>query len=156
MKILLADSYRVAQIVSYKKCKISIEFIEWAIQQYEFDVNALLDGQRPLHLVSMKRDMREKVALLLSLGADKTLKNDAGVTPKEFYEKLIEQNRKLIKKYKDSKENRVRVITTKNKNLQGIIDNAFGKQYYKRTAVYEGYNENLEEAIEILDDYEGK
>jgi len=154
LEFLLADSYRVARIVNYKKRKISIEFVEWVIKKYGFDVNALLHGQRPLHLVSMKIDMREKVALLLRLGADKTLKNDAGVTPKEFYEKLIEQNRKLIKKYEDSKENRVRVVATKNRNLQGIIDNAFGKEYYKKSAVYEGYNKNLEEAIELLDDNE--
>ena len=156
LEFLLADSYRVAQILNYKKRKISSEFIEWVIKKYGFDVNALHHGQRPLHLVSMKIDMREKVKLLLQLGADKTLKNKAGDTPKEFYEQLIAKNEKLIKKYENSKENKVRVVQTKNRNIQGIIDNAFGKQYYDKSAIYRKYNNNLKEAVKVLDSYGGK
>jgi len=156
LEFLLADSYRIAQIVNYKKRKISIEFIEWVMKKYGFDVNALYYGQRPLHLISMKIDMKEKVELLLKLGADKTLKNDAGDTAKKFYEKLIVKNKKLIKKYEHSKENKVRVIETKNRNIQGIIDNAFGKQYYHKDTIYRRYNKNLEEAVKVLDNYEIK
>lgn len=156
LEFLLADSYRVAQILNYKKRKISSEFIEWAIKKYGFDVNTLEHGKRALHLVSMKIDMREKIKLLLKLGADKTLKDKAGDTPKEFYKKLIAQNKTLIEKYENSKENKVRVVQTKNRNIQGIIDNAFGKQYYDKGAVYRKYNKNLEEAIRVLDSYGGK
>jgi ankyrin repeat protein len=155
LEFLLADSYRVAQILNYKKRKINIEFIEWVIKKYEFDVNALYHGKRALHLVSMKIDMKEKVELLLKLGAEKTLKDKAGDTPKEFYEKLITKNKIFIKKYENSKANKVRVVESKNRNIQGIIDNAFGKQYYYKDAVYEGYNKNLEEAIELLSKYKG-
>jgi ankyrin repeat protein len=153
LTFMLGDSYTQAKILNYKKQDISPEFIEWAVKSLKLDVNIQHNGYHPLEYVSMKRDMRQKVQLLLKLGADKNLKDKDGNTAKQFYEKMMKQNSKMIKKYENSKENKVRVVETKNKNIQGIIDNAFGKQYYYKDAVYEGYNKNLEEVIKLLSKY---
>ena len=55
-----------------------------------------------------------------------------------------------LKEFENSKENKVRVITTKNRNIQGILDNGFGKQYYYKDAVYKSYNQNLAAAVKLL------
>ena len=152
LEFLLGDSYALAHIVNYNKSRVSSAFIEWVIKEFAFDVNGLYHGQRVFHLVSMQSGMREKVALLLKLGAKKALKNSEGESAQEFYEKLIEKNMELIKKYENSQENRVRIFQTKNKNIQSILDNAFGKSYYNRDKLYKKYNENIREALQLLEE----
>lgn len=150
LTFMLCDSYRKAHILNYKKQEINPEFIEWAIKNYKLDVNAQHNGYYPLEYISMKRDMRKKVQLLLKLGADKNLKDEDGNTPEEFFKNKMAHNTQLIKKYENSKENKVRYRETTNKNIQGIIDNAFGVQYYYKDATYKKYNENLQGALELL------
>jgi len=114
--------------------------------------NVKIQGCYPLNFVSMKASMKKKVTLLLKYGADKNLKNKFGNTALEFYKKEIEANNKEIEKYSNSKENKVRLIQTKNRNIQEIVDNAFGgKQYLYKDMVYKKYNENLKEALEALE-----
>ncbi|WP_457749127.1 ankyrin repeat domain-containing protein [Sulfurimonas sp.] len=113
--------------------------------------NAKVKGYYPLNFVSMKAPMDKKVALLLKYGADKNLKNKFGNNAVEFYEKEIAQNNKKIKQYSNSKENKVRITQTNNRNIQGIVDNTFGeKLYLYKDKVYKKYNENLREAIKVL------
>jgi len=147
---MLGDSYKEAHLFNYSKQKISISFIEWAIRKYNLNINRKNDGYYPLHFVSIKSDMRDKIKLLLKYGADKNLKDKDGNTVKQFYKNKIEKNNQLIKKYENSKENRVQIVETKNRNIQGIIDNAFGKQYYHIDTVLKDWNKNLMEAFELL------
>ena len=113
--------------------------------------NVKVKGYYPLNFVSMKAPMKKKVTLLLKYGADKNLKNSFGNNALEFYKKEIDANNKEIAKYSNSKENKVRVIQTKNRNIQEIVDNAFGgKQYLYKDMVYKKYNDNLREALEAL------
>jgi len=147
---MLGDSYKEAHMFNYSKKKISISFIEWAIKKYNLNTNRKTDGYYPLHLVSIKSGMREKIGLLLKYGADKNLKDKDGNIPKQFYKNTIEKNNLLIKKYENSKENIVQIKETKIRNIQGIIDNAFGKQYYHIDTVLKDRNKNLIEVIELL------
>ena len=147
---MLGDSYQEANMFNYSKQKISILFIEWAIKKYNLNTNIKSGGYYPLHLISIKSDMREKVKLLLKYGADKNLKDKDGNTVKQFYKNIIVKNNQLIKKYENSKDNVVQIEVTKNRNIQGIIDNAFGKQYYHKDAVLKDWNKNLVEALEVL------
>jgi len=147
---MLGDSYKEAHLFNYSKQKINISFIEWVIRKYNLNINRKNNGYYPLHFVSIKSDMRDKIKLLLKYGADKNLKDKDGNTPKQFYKNKIEKNNQLIKKYKNSKENRVQIVETKNRNIQGIIDNAFGKQYYHIDTVLKDWNKNLMEALELL------
>lgn len=112
--------------------------------------NKLNKGVYPLQFVSMDKSISEKVLLLLKAGASLNSQDKDGDTPLHQLIYNIHQNNKMIEKYKNSKGNKVKITTTKDRNIQEILDNAFGEEYYYKDALYATYNENIKNAISLL------
>jgi ankyrin repeat protein len=132
----------------YAYKKISLEYIEYIVKLFKNKINTF--KYTPLSFIAPNTQMIDTLKILLKYNANINFQDKDGDTPLHQYVLDYSTLSKLIKKFENTKENKTKVNHSKRRDVQGILDMAFGAKYIYKDKVFKQKQMYYLEAIKFL------